>query len=167
MKMVYFLHEGVTSLDVIGPYQMLSALPDAEVQFVAKAKGVIKDDKGFPTMYAAYSLDEVHSADLLLLPGIRPKLNESPIHEDSEVLDWIRKIHETTRWTTSVCAGSILLGAAGLLQGLKATGHWNTFEILPYFGVTPTAERVVREGKIVTSAGISAGIDMGLRIVAW
>ncbi len=167
MKMVFFLHEGVTSLDIIGPYQMLSAIPHAKVQFAAKTKGIIQDDMGFPTMHAAFSLNEIESADLLLLPGIRTKMNAAPVHKDTEVLDWIRAVHETTRWTTSVCGGSILLGAAGLLNGLKATGHWSTFDILPRFGASPTAERVVREGKIVTSAGVSAGIDMGLQIVAW
>ena len=83
-----------------------------------------------------------------------------------EITDWIRTAHQTTTWTTSVCTGALLLGAAGLLQGLRATTHWAAMDLLAGFGATTTSERVVEQGKIVTAAGVSSGIDMALTLAA-
>ena len=157
-EVAILLHDGVTALDAIGPYEMFRGIPGAEVKFVAKAAGPVRVDSGFLSLVADYSLDEVPEPDVLLVPALAP----SAIG-DEEILAWIRSAHRTTRWTTSVCAGSLLLGAAGLLEGLRATGHWATKDFLESFGATYVPdERYVRQGKIVTAAGVSAGIDMGL-----
>jgi transcriptional regulator GlxA family with amidase domain len=155
------LHEGMTASDAIGPYEALRGIPGATVKFVAETAGPKRVDSGFLSLVADYSLDEVPHPDVLVVcPG-------SPAILPSErVLSWIRTAHETSQWTTSVCAGSLLLGAAGLLQGVRATTIWPVMEMLPSFGAIPCpGERYVRDGKIVTAAGNSAGIDMALYLV--
>jgi len=162
VKIAILLYEDMTALDAIGPYEVLSRLPDAEVKFVAERAGLVKTDTGFLRLSAEYSLSEVPEADVLLVPG---GPGDAAVRRNEEILGWVRGIHEGTRFTTSVCTGSLILGAAGLLRGLRATSHWTQLEVLRGFGAEPTGERVVVQGKIVTAAGVSSGIDMGLRLL--
>lgn len=114
-------------------------------------------------LHADYSFSEVTSADILVIPG---GYSQNPMN-DKETLDWIRKIHETTKYTTTVCTGSLILGATGLLNGIEATSHWVSYDLLRSLGAIPTEGRVIRHGKIITAAGVSAGIDMALNLIAW
>ncbi|WP_439879621.1 DJ-1/PfpI family protein [Pontibacter sp. MBLB2868] len=162
MKIVIYIYQGMTMLDAIGPYEVLRFMPGAEVMFVAEKKGEITADSGFVHLQANYSIDEVDSADLLLIPGsgitfVREMRNKKLLH-------WIKKIDRTSRWTTSVCSGSVILAAAGLLQHVKATSHWKTVHLLEEYGAVPMRRRIVAEGKYLTAAGVSAGIDLGLYI---
>lgn len=157
-EVAILLHEGVTALDAIGPYEVLRAIPGASVKFVAKTPGPITVDSGLLSLVANHSLDEVPEPDMVLIPAV-----DASAMDDEQVMSWIRSAHQTSRWTTSVCAGSLFLGAAGLLNGLRVTGHWATVEAIEGFGATYVPdERYVRQGKIITSAGVSAGIDMAL-----
>jgi putative intracellular protease/amidase len=160
MNVAILLYEGLTALDAIGPYEVLTLMPDARVQFVAKRAGAVRTDSGALALVADYSFADVASADVVVVPGSSNSTRAAM--EDAATLEWLRAIHETTRWTTSVCSGALVLAAAGLLKGLKATTHWVALEHLRAFGAEPVQERVVRQGKIVTAAGVSAGIDMGL-----
>lgn len=161
LKIAAFIFEGITALDVVGPYEVLARLPGAEFQFVGKRRGEIRTDNKVLGLTVDATLDEVERADILVVPG---GFATRQLEFDEEVLEWIRRIHETTRWTTSVCTGSILLAAAGLLKGLEATTHWAAMESLENYGARPTGRRVVREGKIITAAGVSSGIDMALTL---
>lgn len=163
MEIAILLFDRFTALDAIGPYEVLSRIPNASVKFVAKQAGSVRSDQGSLAIIADYSLDEVPSPDILVVPG---GPGQSALMEDERILNWIRRAHETSTWTTSVCTGSLLLGAAGLLKGVKATSHWLADGVLSQLGAEPTAERVVIEGKIITAAGVSAGIDMALKLVA-
>jgi putative intracellular protease/amidase len=162
MRIAILLYDQMTALDAIGPYEVLSRLPGAEVVFTAEKAGLVRADTGFLQLQAARGIDDVTEADLLLVPG---GPGDVAVRERGAVLAWIRRIHEGTRFTTSVCTGSLILGAAGLLKGLRATTHWTRLEVLREFGAEPVAERVVEQGKIVTAAGVSAGIDMALQLV--
>jgi len=162
VKIAILLYEDMTALDAIGPYEVLSRLPDADVRFAAEKKGLVRTDTGFLRLSADHELSEVPRADILLVPG---GPGDVRVRQNGRVLDWLRMLHEKTRFTTSVCTGSLILGAAGLLQGLRATTHWTRMEVLREFGAEPTGERVVEQGKIVTAAGVSSGIDMALRLV--
>lgn len=143
---------------------MLSRLPDANLKFVAREKGLIVSDTHFLKLVAEYDISEIQSADILVIPGsVIGFIRES---KDASVLNWIQKIHQTTTWTTSVCSGSIILAAAGILKGKKATSHWGTLAMLSDYGAIPTSERYIQEGKIITAQGVSAGIDMALFLVS-
>jgi transcriptional regulator GlxA family with amidase domain len=159
---VIFLYDRMTALDAIGPYEVLRCVPGVRVRFVAKTAGLVRPDSGLQMLNAEHGIGDVTSADILLVPGGDAS---GPI-QDQEVLDWIRRIDRTTKWTTSVCVGSVILGAAGLLKGVPATSHWNTLQDLRHFGAEPLEQRFVRHGKIMTAAGVSAGIDMALQLVA-
>ncbi len=163
MEIAILLFDRLTALDAIGPYEVLSRIPNSSLKFVAKQAGPVRTDQGSLAITADYSLDEVPSPDILVVPG---GPGQSAFMDDEAILNWIRRAHETSKWTTSVCTGSLLLGAAGLLKGLKATSHWLAYEALRQLGAEPTAERVVIRGKIITAAGVSAGIDMALKLVA-
>ena len=163
MEIAILLFDRLTALDAIGPYEVLSRIPNATVKFVAKQAGPVRTDQGSLAITADYSLDEVTSPDIVVVPG---GPGQSAFMNDDAILNWIRRAHETSKWTTSVCTGSLLLGAAGLLKGLKATSHWLAYDVLRQLKAEPTAERVVIEGKIITAAGVSAGIDMALKLVA-
>ena len=157
-EVAILLYDGVTALDAIGPYEVLRGVPGVTVKFVAKTPGPVTVDSGLLSLVANHSLDEVPNPDVLLIPAVDPVAMR-----DEQVMSWIRSAHQTSRWTTSVCGGSLLLGAAGLLDGLRATGHWATKEALEGFGATYSPEeRYVQQGRIVTAAGVSAGIDMAL-----
>ncbi|UHA73445.1 DJ-1/PfpI family protein [Paenibacillus sp. 481] len=166
MEIAILLYDGVTALDAIGPYEVLAATMKCNVKFVAKKKGLIQLDSKMGYLHADYTFSEVTSADILVVPGCSPPHYKTPMNDEA-TLDWIRQLHKTTKWTTSVCNGSLILSAAGLLNGVVATSHWCSFDILRSLGAIPTDERVVRQGKIVTAAGVSSGIDMALQLVAW
>jgi putative intracellular protease/amidase len=163
MKIAILIFEKLTALDAIGPYEVLSRLPEADLRFVAKEAGLKRTDTGALGVNADMALDDLTDPDILLIPGGE---GNRPLLEDAEVLDWVRTAHETTTWTTSVCTGSLVLAAAGILEGKRATSHWAYREQLRLGGAEPVAERVVVDGKIVTAAGVSAGIDMALRLTA-
>lgn len=165
MEIVIMLYDGITALDAIGPYEVFAAGTSSTIKFVAKKKGLIKLDSKMGYLHADYSFSEIHSADVLVIPGCRPPNYKAPMN-DKESLQWIRQIHKTTKWTTTVCNGSLILGATGLLSGVKATSHWGSYELLSSLGAIPTEERVVYHNKIITAAGVSAGIDMALNLVA-
>lgn len=159
-QIAILLYPGYTALDFIGPYDVLRNLPDAEVRFVWHEPGPIEADSGVLLVGATHSFDETPSPDIILIPGGLTSFEHA---RDEKVLDWVRKAHETSAWTTSVCSGSVILAAAGLLDGRRATSHWMALPMLKPFGVeTVSDQRVVHEGKIVTAAGVSAGIDLGL-----
>jgi len=162
MKIAILLYPGFTALDCIGPYEVLSRLPGAEVTFTAAAAGAVTSDTGFLNVTATRGIDEVAAADLLLVPG---GPGDQAVMRHEPTLEWIRRLHAGTTWTTSVCTGALILGAAGLLRGLRATTHWASLEELRSFGAEPVKARAVESGKIVTAAGVSAGIDMALRLV--
>jgi putative intracellular protease/amidase len=157
------LFDGITALDAIGPYEVLSRLPGARVRFVAEAPGPKRTDNKQLTLMADEPLSAVPRPEIIMVPGgfgTRRLMTPNPL------LDWIRTAHETSQWTTSVCTGSLLLGAAGLLKGLEATTHWAAMDDLAALGARPTHRRVVFQGKIVTAAGVSSGIDMALTLAA-
>ncbi len=160
MKIAIPIFDRITALDAIGPYEVLSRLPGAEVLFVAAEPGLKRTDTGALALTAERSLSEVLEPDIILVPG-GSGTRDQP-HD--ELIAWIQRAHQTSRWTTSVCTGALLLGAAGILEGLPATTHWLFFDQLRTFGAEPTLERVVEQGKVVTAAGVSAGIDMALRL---
>jgi putative intracellular protease/amidase len=175
------VYDRFTALDAVGPYEVLSRLPGAEVVFVAEEAGPVRTDTRALTLVAERALADVDACDVVVVPGgpaTREMLEPQPLH------DWLRAIDATTQWTTSVCTGALLLGAAGLLDGLEATTHWSAFDTLATLGARPTERRVVPQRKgagrgptpsrgggqgsgwIVTAAGVSAGIDMALWLAA-
>ena len=161
MDIAILLFDRLTALDAVGPYEVLSRLPDAHVTFVATTSGPKRTDTGALALVADATLAEVPRPDILLVPG---GPGQAEAEKDEAVLDWLRTAHETTTWTTSVCTGSLVLGAAGLLQGKRATSYWLALEQLATYGAIPTNERVVIDGKVVTAAGVSSGIDMALTL---
>jgi putative intracellular protease/amidase len=163
VDIVCFLFDGITALDIVGPYEVLQRLPEASVRFTAAKAGEVRTDNGFLALVADYSFSDVTSADVLVVPG---GFATRALETDAAVLEWIRAIDATTTWTTSVCTGSMLLAAAGLLEGREATSHWASLDRLREYGAIPTGRRVVEQGKIVTAAGVSSGIDMALTLTA-
>jgi len=160
MQIAIVLYPGFTALDFIGPYEVLRWLPDAEVRFVWHEAGPITADSGVLVIGATHSLVETPSPDVILVPGGMTTMEHA---RDEKLLDWVRNAHQTATWTTSVCSGSVILAAAGLLKGKRATSHWAALTALKALGTTAVNdERVVHEGDIVTSAGVSAGIDLAL-----
>lgn len=160
MQIAIVLYPGFTALDLIGPYEVLHRLPDAQVRFLWHEPGPITADSGVLLLGATHSFDETPSPDVILVPGGATSLGHA---RDEKVLEWLRTAHRTSTWTTSVCTGSVILAAAGVLDGLRATSHWMAVPMLKTFGVTGVGDqRVVCEGKVVTAAGVSAGIDLGL-----
>ncbi|MER6912155.1 DJ-1/PfpI family protein [Streptomyces sp. NPDC000594] len=162
MQIAVLLYDRFTSLDAIGPYELLGRAPGAETVFVAREAGPVRGDQGSLAIVADRSLDEVPAPDVVLVPG---GPGSRAAMRDERVLDWLRVADTHTTWTTSVCTGSHLLAAAGLLKGRRATTHWLTFDELVPHGAEPTRERVVVDGKYVTAAGVSAGIDMALQLL--
>ena len=162
MKIAILIYNGITMLDAIGPYEVLSNLPDVEIFFVAKKRGLIKADTGFVTLKAKYNFKDISNADILIIPG--STISFIDVIKDEKTLEWIKKIDATTQLTTSVCSGSIILAKAGLLDGLHATSHWKTIPLLKDYNAIFKTDRVVKDGKYITSAGVSAGIDMAFMI---
>jgi len=163
MNTAILLYDGFTALDAIGPYEVLQRLPGAEVRFVGAERGPVRTEQGMLGVVADYTREEVTSADILVVPG---GIGTRPLVHDEPTLEWIRAIDQGSEWTTSVCTGSLLLAAAGLLAGKEATTHWRALDMLSAFGATPVSRRVVEQGKIITAAGVSSGIDMALTLAA-
>ena len=161
MEIAVAIFEQVTALDAVGPYEVLQRLPGAEVRFAGHRRGEIRTDNGFMGIVVDCTFEEVGNPDVFLIPG---GIGTRALVRDDVILDWIRRAHETSQFTTSVCTGSLLLASAGLLKGRKATTHFSARPLLLKYGATPTEERVVQEGKIITAAGVSSGIDMALHL---
>jgi len=153
-----------TALDGIGPYEVLQRTPDIDVTFVGHERGEVRSENGFLGITRDATFEEIPHPDLIVFPG---GVGTRAVAKDERVLQWVRTAHETTRYTTSVCTGSIVLGAAGLLDGLTATTHWGAYDALEATGATPVADRVVEhlDRRIITAAGVSSGIDMALRLM--
>jgi putative intracellular protease/amidase len=163
MNIAILIYDRFTALDAIGPYEVLSRLPGASLEFVAAEPGPVSTDNGMLTLVAEHSIADVPAPDIVLVPG---GPGEVAARAGGPVLEWLGGVHETSTWTTSVCTGSLILAAAGLLEGRRATSHWLALEKLGELGAEPVCERVVFDGKIVTAAGVSAGIDMALALAA-
>lgn len=163
-QIAFVAYPGFTALDMIGPYEVLRQLPDADVRFVWHEAGPITADSGVLVLGATHSFAETPAPDVVLVPG-GPA---TPVHaRDEKLLDWLRQVHGTAQWTASVCSGSVILASAGLLRDKRATSHWVALPALKAFGVTPVGDqRIVHEGSIITSAGVSAGLDLALWLAA-
>lgn len=165
MRIAFFLYEGLTTLDIIGPHDVLSRLPDAEAISVGKSTGPFMADTGALGLTATHTIDQIDAVDVLVVPGGLEGTFAAAA--DPETIDWVRAVAEHATWTTSVCTGSLILGAAGVLEGRRATTHWAALDALAGYGATPVGdERVVFDGDVVTAAGVSSGIDMALTLAA-
>ena len=164
MQIAAVLFERLTALDLIGPYEVLQRLPGASVTFVGHQLGEVRTDKGFLGLTVDATFDDVPRPDVIVVPG---GIGTRALLDDERLLSWLRQVHETSRYTTSVCTGSLVLGAAGLLTGLTATTYWACYPDLEATGAVATAQRVVEhlDRRIITAAGVSSGIDMALRLV--
>ncbi len=165
MEIAILAYQGMTAMDAMGPYEVLSRLPEARLRFVAAEKGPITTDTGMLTFQAEAGIDEVERADVLAVPG-GPGQAVGAVMQHAPTLEWVAKIHETSRYTLSVCTGSWILGAAGVLKGKRAGSHWMALDALPGFGAEPCSDRVVVDGKIWTAGGVTSGIDMALTFAA-
>jgi len=163
MQIAIGLYPGFTALDAIGPYNVFTNVPGADVVLCAERKGALADENGLLRLDMEHTFDDVPEPDVLLVPG--GLVTRIVAAEGGPIVDWIRAAHETTTYTTSVCTGALLLGAAGVLQGLRATTHWLAYDHLRRYEAHPTEERVVIEGKVATAAGVSSGIDLALTLV--
>ncbi len=161
-EIAFLLYEDMTALDAVGPYEVLARLPGADVKFVASTPGPTRTDVGL-VLVADSRLEDVPSPDIVVVPGGPGTMKAIG---DAAAVEWLRQARESSKWTTSVCTGSLLLGAAGILEGKRATSHWILRDMLREFGAEPVAERVVVEGNVITAAGVSAGIDMALKLAA-
>jgi transcriptional regulator GlxA family with amidase domain len=163
MQTAFVLYDRFTALDIIGPFQTLADVPGVDAFFVAERVGPVRDHTGRLSLVATKSFQDVTAPDVVVVPG---GMADREATVDHPVVRWLRRVHPTTTWTTSVCTGSIFLGLAGIVAGLEATCHWASMDRLAALGATPTGRRVVRQGKVITAAGVSSGIDMGLTLVA-
>ncbi len=163
-KIAILAFDGITALDLVGPYEALSRVPNVEISVCGKAAGVCRTEAGTLGVVADLPISSVSGSDILLVPGGGPK-GISMLIQDGEILEWIRSMSREAKWTASVCTGSLVLGAAGLLENRNATTHWRAKDFLPRFGATYVNERVVESEKILTAAGVTAGIELGLRLV--
>lgn len=157
------IFDKLTVLDAIGPYEVLHRLPDTRVVFVAHEAGPIRADSRMLTLVAESAFADVPEPDVVVVPG---GWGTRALLDDATILDWLRHAHDHTTFTTSVCTGALLLAAAGILAGLEATTHWGAMHELERLGATPVERRVVRQGKVITAAGVSSGIDMALTLAA-
>jgi len=163
MEIAIPLFDRFTALDAVGPYEVLSRLPGARVRFLAAESGPVRTENGMLAITADERLSALPEPDVLMVPG---GFGTRALMSDEPMLDWIRHAHAHSRWTTSVCTGSLLLAAAGVLDGLQATSHWMVLDALADYGAQPLSQRVVQQGKVITAAGVSAGIDMALTLAA-
>ena len=164
MDIAIAVFPALTALDAIGPYQVLTRLPGAEVTFVGETVGTVRDDVGLLAFPVDRTFDDAPDPDVIVVPG--GTITRRMARDGHASVDWIRAVHPGTTFTTSVCTGSLLLGAAGVLDGLDATSHWAAHAQLAQYGAHPTLERVVERGKVITAAGVSSGIDMALVLAA-
>jgi len=162
MDIAILIYDGFTALDAVGPYEILSCVPKAKVHFIAKDVGPVLTHTKALSLMADFKLSDLTHPDVLVIPG--GTKGTIVASKDDVILTWIRNAHESSKWTTSVCTGALILGASGILQGLKATTHWYAKNQLSQFGAEYTNERVVQQGKVITAAGVSAGIDMALHL---
>jgi putative intracellular protease/amidase len=164
MQVAIALFPRNTALDSIGPYEVLQRVPSIDVVFVGHARGEVRTDNGMLGLTIDAAFDEVTEPDVLLVPG---GVGTRDLLDDEAMLDWVRGVHRSTLFTTSVCTGSLVLAAAGLLDGLTATTHWAAQDLLGSLGAVYTPQRVVEHlpQRIITAAGVSSGIDMALRLV--
>lgn len=162
MRTAILIFDGITALDAVGPYEVLRSVPGWEVEFVAEQAGEVRTDSGALGLLADAAIADRPSPDVVLVPGGE---GNRRLLEAEPVLAWLREADRHTTWTTSVCTGSLVLGAAGLLEGRRATGHWMYLEPLRAYGADPVGGRFVEDGKVITAAGVSAGIDMALHLV--
>ena len=163
MQIAIPVFDRLTALDAIGPYEVLSRLPGASVEFVAAAAGTVRTDSGMLGLTADRSYDDVPAPDVLVFPG---GFGTRALMRDERTLEWVRGVHESSSYTCSVCTGALVLAAAGVLDALEATTHWRSLDVLASFGATPVSRRVVEQGKVITAAGVSAGIDMALLLAS-
>ncbi|MET0457232.1 MAG: DJ-1/PfpI family protein [Mycobacterium sp.] len=161
MQIAIVLYPGFTALDVVGPYEVLGRLPDTEVVFVAENPGLVLNDLGHLSINAVATLEDVTNPDIVIIGGGPGQLDQM---EDGRLHEWLRDVDKTSTWTMSICTGSLILAATGLLKGRRATTHWRALHQLEAFGVTPSDERVVIDGKYAIGAGVSAGIDAALTL---
>lgn len=159
------LFDGITALDAIGPYEILQRLPNTTVTFVGEEPGEVRSDNGFLGLTVDGSIDDHPAPDVVIVPG---GVGTRELVKNAPILEWVKAAHFTTQWTTSVCTGSLVLAAAGLLDGVSAATHWGSYDRLRKLGAEPTGERVVINPyhRVITAAGVSAGIDMGLHLSA-
>ncbi|MCB0990079.1 MAG: DJ-1/PfpI family protein [Acidimicrobiales bacterium] len=164
MQIAIALFDRVTALDAIGPYEVLQRLPGASVVFVGDQPGMLRTDNGFLGLNVDAAYDDVSSPDVVLVPG--GVGTRDLLSDDAGVVQWLKRVHPGTTFTTSVCTGSLVLAQAGLLSGLTATTHWGAYGLLESLGAHPTGQRVVEhlDQRIITAAGVSSGIDMALRL---
>jgi putative intracellular protease/amidase len=163
MNIAIPIFDRVTALDAVGPYEVLSRLPGARVHFAAASEGPKRTENGMLALGADVTLDELPNPEVIVVPG---GFGTRALMEDETMLRWLREAHSTSEWTTSVCTGSLLLAAAGILEGLEATTHWMALDTLAKYGAIPVSRRVVEQGKVITAAGVSSGIDMALMLAA-
>jgi putative intracellular protease/amidase len=163
MEIAILLFDGITALDAVGPYEVLQRLPGATVTFVAATTGPKRTERGNLALVADKALDELPAPAIIIVPG---GSGTRRLMHDEPTLQWLRAAHSQSEWTTSVCTGSLVLAAAGILEGLDATSHWLLVDRLASYGARPSARRVVVAGRVVTAAGVSAGIDMALLLAA-
>jgi transcriptional regulator GlxA family with amidase domain len=161
VQVAFLLYDRFTALDLAGPYEVLASVPGTEAVLVAEKTGPVRNDRDTLAICAECSLGEVSAPDIVVVPG---GLGTRLLLDHEPVIGWLRRVHETTAWTTSVCTGSLLLAAAGLLKDAPATTHWVMRETLASLGAVPVPDRVVEHDKIMTAAGVSSGIDMALQL---
>lgn len=158
------LFPGFTALDAVGPYEVLQRIPTFDIVFVGHERGQVRSENGMLGLHVDAMFEDVRAPDVVVFPG---GVGTRQLEHDERVLTWVRAAHRGTRFTTSVCTGSLVLGAAGLLRGLSSTTHWSCYRELAAHGAEPTASRVVEhlDARLITAAGVSSGIDMALRLV--
>jgi putative intracellular protease/amidase len=159
MEIAIPLFDSFTALDAVGPYQVLAGLPGARVRFLGPEPGPVASDNRMLTLVAEAAWEDVPAPDVLVVPGGN---GTRALLGDERLLGWVRTVHETSTWTTSVCTGSLVLAAAGVLEGVEATTHWMARDLLDRLGARVVPDRVVERGKVITAAGVSSGIDMAL-----
>jgi transcriptional regulator GlxA family with amidase domain len=164
LQVVIPLFPAFTALDGIGPYEVLQRIPQVDVTFIGHARGEVRSENGMLGITVDAAFEDYPRPDVIVFPG---GVGTRPLEQDERVLEWVRQAHPVTRFTTSVCTGSLVLGAAGLLRDLTATTHWSCYPQLEAHGARAVAERVVEhlDQRIITAAGVSSGIDMALRLV--
>jgi putative intracellular protease/amidase len=163
MRIAIPIYDRFTALDAVGPYEVLSRLPGATVHFVAVEPGLKRTETKMLSLSADLALDDLPDPEIIVVPG---GYGTRALIEDEQMVGWLQRAHETSEWTTSVCTGSLLLAAAGILDGLEATTHWLEYDLLSRLGARPVSRRVVEQGKVITAAGVSSGIDMALVLAA-
>ena len=164
LQVVIPLFPRFTALDGVGPYEVLQRIPEIDVTFIGHRRGEVRTENGMLGVTVDATFEEIPEPSVIVFPG---GVGTRDLEKDEGVLEWVRHAHATTVYTTSVCTGSLVLGAAGLLKGLTATTHWACYDELEAHGAEPTDQRVVEhlDRRIITAAGVSSGIDMALRLV--